>query len=64
MNHKLYALNSEGSLKWKSNSMLGRCTLNSTGNLIAADGTIYTITGIYLYAHKNNNEGKFNILPK
>ncbi|WP_400137530.1 hypothetical protein [Bacillus thuringiensis] len=44
--------------------MLGRCTLNSTGNLIAADGTLYTITGIYLYAHKNNNEDEFNISPK
>ncbi|QWG48133.1 MULTISPECIES: hypothetical protein [Bacillus cereus group] len=38
----LEAYNPDGSLKWKSNSMLGRSTLYSTGNLIAADGTIYT----------------------
>ena len=61
----LEAYNPDGSLKWKSNSMLGRSTLYSTGNLIAADGTIYTITGSYLYAHKNNGEEKWKLkLPE
>jgi len=61
----LEAYNPDGSLKWKSNSMLGRSPLYSTGNLIAADGTIYTITGSYLYAHKNNGEEKWKLkLPE
>ncbi|WP_342761881.1 PQQ-binding-like beta-propeller repeat protein [Bacillus sp. BR3(2024)] len=57
----LQAYNPDGSLKWKSKSMSGKYSIHSTGSLIAADGTIYTITGNYLYAHKNNGEEKWNL---